>query len=60
MGIYIIKRTDQGGGYVSKPGSAKSYTHKLQDARAWPSREAAQRECCENERVVRVNDEMNA
>lgn len=50
---YVIERVDQGGGYVSKPGSASTWTKKLQDARIWPTREAAQRELCvENERIV--------
>lgn len=47
---YILKRTDQGGGYVSKPGSAKSYTRRLNQARKYPTLEAANADRCpENE-----------
>lgn len=49
---YVLQRTDQGGGYVTKPGSEKSYSPRLQDARLFDSREAAKADSCENERVL--------
>lgn len=49
---YVIKRTDQGGGYVAKPGSEHSYTHKLEDARTWASREDAERERCPGNEII--------
>jgi hypothetical protein len=51
MGYVIIRRSD--GKYVSKPGSAKSYTQYLQNARVFPTKEAAERERCpENETII--------
>ncbi len=55
---YVIKRLDQGRGYVSTPGSASSYTRDLRRARTWPTRETAERECCGNEIVVVAEEEM--
>lgn len=53
--MYVIERTDQGGGYVSRQGSKSSYTPYLQQAKTWPTREAAERELCvENERILRI------
>ena len=58
---YVIKRQpdgpmDKGYKYVSPAGSRSSYTNKLQEARRFPTREAADRECCGNERVVPYNE----
>lgn len=44
--MYVIQRTDQGGGFVAKEGSAASYTHNLQKARIFSTRERAQAQCC--------------
>lgn len=52
--IYVIQRTD--GAYVARSGSKSSYTRNLQHARPFNSRESAQRECCDNERVRSVDD----
>ena len=55
--MYVIKRTDQGGGYVARQGSNSSYTHNLELARKFHSREAANAERCEgNEIVLSVDD----
>ena len=51
---WVIRRLDQGGGYLAKPGSAKSYVKGKAAARRFPSREAAQAECCENETPERL------
>lgn len=54
---YVIQRTD--GAYVSRPGSRASYTFILQHARAFPTRESAERELCPgNERVLSVDEAM--
>ncbi len=53
--VYVIQRTD--GKYVAPPGREHSYTSKLQHARKFASREAAERDLCiENERVVSLED----
>lgn len=55
--MYVIKRTDQGGGYVAQSGSKSSYTTSLELARKFPTREAAEAERCPgNEVVLDVND----
>lgn len=54
---YVIKRTDQGGGYVAPPGSRKSYTPRLQSARVFSTREEAERNRCPGNEVVRRAEE---
>ncbi len=49
---YIIRRLDQGGGYVAPAGSVKSYTPDPMKARRFETKEAAQADACENEQVV--------
>jgi hypothetical protein len=57
MTPFIIQRTDQGGGYVARPGSLKSYTHEPLKARRFATREEAERERCPgNERVLSLLD----
>jgi len=57
--MFVIKRTDQGRGYVTPAGSRNSYTRYLQAARVFDTREAAERERCpDNEVVVPVREEM--
>ncbi len=57
--MYIIRRLDQGGGWVTKPGSRGSYTHALQLARRFGTMEAADRELCfENEIIETVDEAM--
>lgn len=51
MSGFVLRRTDQGGGYVAPAGSAKSYTHNKQRARVYPTREAAEADRCENETI---------
>jgi hypothetical protein len=56
---YVIQRTDQGGGYVTPPGSAKSYTRNLAKARKFTTRDEANgNRCVENEVVRTVEEEM--
>jgi len=53
--MYVLIRTDQGGGYVARVGNPGSYTWKLEDARVFATREAAEAERCKgNEQVVPV------
>jgi hypothetical protein len=57
--MYVLQRTD--GAYVTHPGSAHSYTRYLQEARTFPTREAAERERCpENERVLILEEAMGS
>jgi hypothetical protein len=50
---YILVRND--GKYAAPPGRSSSYTAKLEEARQFPTAEAAERErCVENERVASV------
>ena len=54
---YVIRRTDQGGGWVTPPGSRSSYTRSLQYAATWVTKEDAERERCpDNEVVEAVRD----
>ena len=51
--MYLIRRKDQGGGYVAKPGHSSSYVRNLKYARKFTTIEEAERELCvENEVVV--------
>lgn len=51
--MYVIQRTD--GKYVNRPGSRTGYTSKLEQARKFPTREAAEADRCPgNETVVDV------
>lgn len=53
--MFAIKRTDQGRGYVAKPGRAKSYTNTLTHAQLFSTKEEADRHRCPgNEMVVEV------
>jgi hypothetical protein len=56
--LYVIRRTDRGGGWVTLPGSPGSYTHKLQDAKVWHSREEAERERCIDNEVAESLEEV--
>lgn len=46
--IWIVRRTDQGGGYLQPPGSKNSYGPARTARRFRSEREAAD-ECCDNE-----------
>jgi hypothetical protein len=48
--MFVIWNTTQRA-YVAQPGQASSYTRSLEAARKWASRDAAERECCGDERV---------
>jgi hypothetical protein len=48
--MFVIWNTTQRA-YVAPAGGATSYTRRIEAARKWPTREAADRECCGDERV---------
>jgi hypothetical protein len=48
---YVIRSNDTGK-YVAYPGLASSYTRNILDARRFPTRAAAEAECCGNEYVI--------
>jgi len=55
--MYIIKRTDQKGGYLNQPGSKNAYTQDITKARTFSTEEAAQAECCPmNETPINLDD----
>lgn len=50
---YILKRTDQGGGYVARSGHASSYTKNIEHVRTFATREEAEKHrCVDNEIIV--------
>lgn len=50
--MYVIKRTDHGGGYVAKPGSRSSYTRDFAKARRYPTKEEAERDLCKENEII--------
>ena len=56
---YVIKRLDQGGGWVSEKGSLHSYTLSILKARRFPNRESAQHDACGNETVERISQYLD-
>lgn len=50
---YVIRRNEDGA-FVTPPGQPASYTFDLTQARTFATQEAAQRECCGNERPAAV------
>lgn len=55
---YVIQNKDTGS-YVAWPGSAKSCTKDILSARRFPTREAAEGDCCGNERVVGLDSRLD-
>jgi hypothetical protein len=49
---YVLQRVD--GAYVARPGSARSYTKNLEDARGYDTEEAARADKCDNETVINL------
>jgi hypothetical protein len=45
----VLRRTDQGGGYVAPAGSKKAYARTKAGARRFLSRDAALADACGNE-----------
>lgn len=51
---YVLIRNEDGA-YVAPSGSPSSYTRKLENARTYATREAAEGDACGNERAVNVD-----
>lgn len=52
----FVLQHNKTGKYVARPGSERSYTNRLEEARVFRTREKAEKErCVENETVVDVN-----
>ena len=49
---FLIKRTDQGGGYVARPGQFSSYTKDIKAARIFKTKEEAEKERCVGNEVI--------
>jgi|15BtaG_2_1085339.scaffolds.fasta_scaffold00099_34 hypothetical protein len=59
--MYVIKRTDQGGGYLAKDGTAGAYTADFAKAKVFSTRVSAEADrCIENEIVVSVESVFNS
>lgn len=51
--MWLLERTDQGGGFLTVSGSEYAYTKDIRKAEIWPTKEAAERYSCpENEVAV--------
>jgi hypothetical protein len=50
--MFVIKRTDQGGGYLAMPGSEHSYTKSLENAQTFSTRDKADGHRCPGNEVV--------
>jgi len=50
---YVIRRTDQGGGYLSRdPGrTGQTWVRAIEKARIFPDCESAEAECCPDNEV---------
>ena len=48
--MYVIERTDQGGGYLRQGGG---WTRRLDRVRIFQTREAAERERCPDNEIVK-------
>lgn len=49
---FLLRRTDQGGGWVAPAGSKSSYTRNREHARRYGSREEAERDRCVVNEVI--------
>ena len=56
--MYIIRRTDQGGGWMAPPGSLHSYTGDPLKAQRFASYDAAKAYCCPDNEVAENLSEM--
>jgi hypothetical protein len=57
--MYVLIRNEDGK-YVTNPGQEYSYTSKLENARIFPTKDAANAEKCGNENVVPVSSLLNS
>jgi len=57
--MWVLKRTDQGRGYVARPGSRGSYTDDIRNAKTYGTKESAEADSCPgNEIAVSVESQM--
>lgn len=49
---FVIRRTDQGRGYVSKPGSEHSYTQELSQIQKYKTLKEAMVHLCDGNEVI--------
>jgi len=49
---YVLKRTDQGGGYVANPGRHNSYTTHIDHVRKFRTEADAEHERCKGNEIV--------
>lgn len=57
---YVIKRTDQGGGYYAGPGKKNTYVRSVRYAHMFTSKEEAELEVClDNEIVIAYDIEFS-
>jgi hypothetical protein len=58
--MYVLKRTDQGGGYVAKPGRNSSYTMVVRNMQKFNTvEEANNNRCPDNEVAVPIEYLLN-
>ena len=50
--MYVLRRTDQGGGWVTPAGSHRAYTHSLLKARIYNTKQEAESDRCVGNEVV--------
>ncbi len=54
---YVLRRTDQGGGYVAPAGSRNAYTRDRRNARVYRTRADAEADRCpDNEVIEHLNE----
>ena len=59
--MYIIKRIDQGGGFLAdqRKRAGGSYTRNIQNARTFHTKKEAEAECCpENEIAIPLEEQL--
>jgi len=55
--MYLLKRTDQGGGYVARSGLREAYTLNIDKVRLFTTKEDAERNrCTDNEIIIHLDD----
>lgn len=61
MTYYVIRRVDQGGGWVTPPNSKRSYTQDVKEALHFKDRMRAVDQCCSNEvpEAVELEDHIS-
>lgn len=55
--MFVIQRLPDGA-FATPPGSVRSYTSRLQDARVYETWAEAERDRCENERIRTMEEVM--